>query len=609
MEPYGAMRVARVELDHFLCFRRLVLPIEQSLQILAGPNNAGKSSFVRALEAFFADPDGDELMRLQPAHEYFAQAGPRILSAITLWFDALSPEERTEAGGAVRRDGLVWVSVRCSRAGTVSYAASRGVTKDSARQLYEYVLSRHHFVKIPSVRVGGIDEDGRAGSLDRLLDTLEATLIRQTSRRSTSKQQLFSEKASAMEEVVREVLDESARSIHAELPFQEGEVRFRLPHFRYALRGMLEAAEIESVDGATVPVSQRGTGFQSALVLGILRYVADQERQGSGHVVFAVEEPEAFLHPQTQRAMAAILRGIADDAQLFVTTHSSVVVDSFRLPQIARLPLASDGTDFEWAPPQMSRAEEGRLTRYCDAANSELVFASAAVLVEGEGDKQVLEYLLDRLCQTPGGYYAKGVTVIDVGGKANFEHLVRLAENFNVRAFVLADKDALLAPDRHLLAALQARGDLLQHATLDAIRAAADAACPDYQAAREQQTGANQLLRPLGAFVWSSDLEGVLVDAFGVDPVLDSLGPAGEGTFVEQYCEQIRAEAEPETMLRRKLGSKGWSGSGSTTGKLKPHLPVAVIDRQLTVAPAPAEIRQVEDWLQDVLAHASTAAL
>jgi putative ATP-dependent endonuclease of OLD family len=604
------MRIAKVEIDNFLCFRHLSLTVDPDLQLLAGPNNSGKSSCVRLLEAFFSDLDGDDLMELQPAHEYFASAGPRILSAVTVWFTDLTSAERAACSSALRRDQHIWVAVRCGRAGRVTYAASRNLSVEDARGLYEYVLGQHHFVKIPSVRVGGPGDRDQPASLDRLLDTLEATLIRRHGRRGTQTQTAFAEKAAEFENVVRGVLDESAKSIHAELPFQEGEVRFRMPEFRYALRGMLEAAEIESVHGATVPVSERGTGFQSALVLGILRYVADQERQSGVNVVFAVEEPEAFLHPQTQRAMAAILRGIAEDAQVLVTTHSSVVVDSFKLAQIARLPLTSDGTEFWWEPPEMTEAEAGRLNRYCDAANSELVFASAVIFVEGEGDYQVLEHRLGRLCQTPGGHYARGVTVIEVGGKANFKHLVDLAENFGVSSFILADKDAVLPADRQLLKALRAREDRPSANRLAAIRAAADRPCVDYRVARRTQRAVNRLIGSHGAFVWSSDLEGVLVDAFGVDAVLGALGPDGEQHFDEQFVADVKADADPVGRLAAHLGSKRWDGRTPTSGKLKPHQPRLVFEEVLPEhADVPDEIAELDKWLQTILDHASTSAV
>jgi putative ATP-dependent endonuclease of OLD family len=218
------MRISHIDIERFLCFKTLSLDVDQQLQLVAGPNNAGKSSLVRLLDAFFSDPDGDTLVPLLPAHDYYRELGPRTLSSVQVWFADLDEDERAFCAGALRRDGQIWVSLRCSRTGTASYEASRKVRGDDARKLYEYVLSRYHFVKIPSVRVGSAGDADQPASLERLIDTLEAILIRRGSSRSTALQQEFAKRAERVEEMVRKVLDDSAQAIHGELPFQEGHV-------------------------------------------------------------------------------------------------------------------------------------------------------------------------------------------------------------------------------------------------------------------------------------------------------------------------------------------------------------------------------------------------
>ena len=210
------MRISRVEIENCLCFKRLALPVDASLQLLAGPNNAGKSSLVRLLETFFSDPDGEQVLPLRSAHSYYWDAGPRILSSIRIWFADLTVQERERCAVALRRDQQFWVALRWTRGGNVSFAASKNVSQDRARELYSYILEQHHFVKIPSVRVGGSGDAEGPASLERLMDTLEALLIRSGPGRSTSVQQDFADKATAIERVVKQVLDESAESIHSE---------------------------------------------------------------------------------------------------------------------------------------------------------------------------------------------------------------------------------------------------------------------------------------------------------------------------------------------------------------------------------------------------------
>lgn len=608
----GRVRLHRMEIDNFLCFRQLDLTLDSKLQVLAGPNNAGKSSAVRLLEAFLTGADSDTLCGLQPRFDWYAKAGGRLLSSIKLWFGDLSAEEETTFATTLRRrDMQFWVALRCGRGGDVTYKASNTDSNDAARAVYEAVVEAFHFVKIPSVRVGGAGDSEELGSLERLLDTLEAVLIRPGGGKRSAVQKRFAEELSRVETVVKEVLDDSAASISQELPFQGGAVAFVLPEQRHALRGMLAAAVIESQDGARVPVSDRGTGFQSALILGVLKYVAHREAGASANVLFAVEEPEAFLHPQTQRAMTQVLKGIAQQAQLVVTTHSPVVVDTFRVTQIARLPLQVDGTELTWRPAPMDHAQEGRLARYCNAGNSELVFANAVILVEGEGDLLLIQHLLGRICGDTGGYYARGVTVIEAGGLTRIAPLVELAQHFGVRSYVVSDRDGLRAADkRQLIKALKARGETPSDPELQKIRTEADKTVTNYRDALKAQASINALLAPYDAYCMCSDLEGLILDSCGLEKTMALLGPFGEAELDHQFLIELSGHPEAYDRLRKRIGSKGWLGDKSTSGKLNPHAPALVFERLLDgQSTPPKELKRLTTWLQAILDDASTSAV
>ncbi|CUR59648.1 hypothetical protein NOCA1190016 [metagenome] len=602
------MRVCRVEVDRFLGFKRLSLELDGELQLIAGPNNAGKSSIIRLLEAYFSDPSGLALAELLPLHAYYTSLGPRTLSTIQVWFNELTPAELEIFEPIVRADGRMWITIRCSRSGSVSYRASRNVSAEESQQLYAELLSRFHFVNIPSVRVGGGGDQNEPESLERLLDTLEAILVRTGNSRSTALQQEFSKKITPLEDLVREVLDDSASAIMGDLPFQEKTVKFRLPDARHALRGMLESAVIESQGDVDVPVAKRGTGFQSALVLGILRYVASRESQSGSNLVFAIEEPEAFLHPQTQRAMAKIIGDISNDAQVIMTTHSSVMIDSFALNQIARLPLQSGGTTHTWLRPELGPTDAGRLSRYCSAANSELVFASAVIFVEGEGDYAVVEKLLGRACQSPGGHYALGITVIEASGLGKIKYLVRLAELFGVRSYVLADRDGLHKRDgqRVLLTVLNERAKSPDDAVVEQLRTEADKPCTSLQQALKQQKILNGLLDPHDAFVLASDLEGLLLDSFGLPRLVEALGPDGEGIVDAQFAQRLLTDADGYETCAAWLGSKGWNSDRKKSGKMQPHLAPHLLDVWFSDnAKPPAAMKPLVDWLDGIVTRAT----
>ncbi|WP_317231721.1 ATP-dependent nuclease [Clavibacter capsici] len=599
------MRISHVDVNYLLGFQNVHIDIDSNLQLIAGPNNAGKSTLVRLLEVFFSAPSGEDFSELRPLNDYYANLGPRTLSVIQVWFKDLSTDELIQFAPLLRKDGQIWVNIRCSRAGQLSYRASQSVEAAVAHEMYQEVVSRFRFVKIPSVRVGGTGDAGEPESLERLLETLEATLIRSGASRSTALQQKFASKMAPVEELVKGVLADSAQAIAAELPFREQEISIELPDSRHALRGMLESAVIKSKDEIDIPISQRGTGFQSALVLGMLRYVADQEGRHTGsNLMFAIEEPEAFLHPQTQRAMAKVLAKISENAQLLVTTHSPVVVDSFAITQIARLPIQDGGTIHSWSPPSLPAADAGRLTRFCSAANSELVFANAVIFVEGEGDFAFVERLLSRICEGTGGHYALGLTVIDTGGIDTMKHLVQLAEVFDVKSYTLTDKDGLRknGAKRKLMEILAQRENRPAAPVLDALRAEADVTHSDLEGAVASQIKLNNVLVDFDAFTLSSDLEGLVLDSFGASALAVALGPDGEGAINATEVNRFQDPESGYEAFAAWLGSKGWNCDRKTSNKVSPHLPAAVIDAVFEEdGNPPIALAPLYEWLQGIV--------
>jgi len=79
--------------------------------------------------------------------------------------------------------------------------------------------------------------------------------------------------------------------------------------------------------GIRSPAGEVGAGLQSAIVVAIFRTYEELKKEGA---VFAIEEPEAFLHPQKARYFSSVLRSLADKGnQVFLTTHSPVFLQVY----------------------------------------------------------------------------------------------------------------------------------------------------------------------------------------------------------------------------------------------------------------------------------------
>ncbi|WP_430753799.1 ATP-dependent nuclease [Micrococcus luteus] len=598
------MHIKQIHIKSLMGFKALSLDVDPSLQLIAGPNNAGKSSLIRVLETFFSDPTAEDFSQLKPLNDYYVGGGPRMLSSIKVYFGGLSPSDADYVADTLGQDGTFWVQITCSRKGKINYRTLKGSDARS-REIYAWVLQSFDFVKIPSIRVNNAGQDDADQSLTRLHDTLEGVLVRSGNSRSTQLQKDFANAMKPVEDLVREVLGESVNSVATELPFQEPVLGVKLPAPRHALRGMLREAVITSHDDVVVPIAERGTGFQSALVLGILRYVSSKSRQAGTNVIFAIEEPEAFLHPQTQRAMAKILKDISAEAQLLVTTHSPVLVDSFSVTRIARLPLSPEGMTHSARKPDLAVDEEGRLTRYCDATNSELVFASSVILVEGHGDKLVIDYLLEGITGGPGGHYALGIAVIEAAGITTISYLLQLAQLFGVRAYVLTDKDGVHKSGdnkRALVEILKAKDPKPSTSFLNGLRNLADRRVTTLKAALEQQEELNILLQPWDAFVLSSDLEGLLLDVVGQEKLARMLGPDETGEVSKETAEEFAKGTPGLDAMASHLGAKGWNSDRKKSGKAKPHIPSALLRQHLgSTSSQHRALKPLTRWLSEIV--------
>ncbi|MFS0695960.1 ATP-dependent nuclease [Streptomyces nitrosporeus] len=191
-------------------------------------------------------------------------------------------------------------------------------------------------------------------------------------------------------------------------------------------------------DGAAnTSVHRQGHGFQRALIIAALKYLADCRRPNDSMrtLCLAIEEPELFQHPPQARTFAKVLRELAATApqghtQVMYATHSPVFINPKGYHQIRRLCRA---VGEEHPATEVWQATKEDLCRSLDGlvdkkviksrtegtlggALAEGFFAHAVVLVEGRGDEGVITGCAERLGLNLG---AEGISIIEAHGKDN----------------------------------------------------------------------------------------------------------------------------------------------------------------------------------------------
>lgn len=224
--------------------------------------------------------------------------------------------------------------------------------------------------------------------------------------------------------------------------------------------------DIQLDDGVRTTADRKGHGLQRAMMFALIRSWASalrtekdaeeatevRARRQSDSVIFAMEEPELFLHPHAQRRLSASLREIADtpEHQVFICTHSTHFVDLAHYKEIAIVTKqdAAAGSQIRQCQQDLFEGEDVQdrkkrfhMAEWVNPDRGEMFFARRVAFVEGETEKVLIPYLAEKL-----GIFDPDVSIIDCGSKHNLPLYIAISKAFQIPYIVVHDEDPVPDP-------------------------------------------------------------------------------------------------------------------------------------------------------------------
>ncbi|MEK6759263.1 MAG: AAA family ATPase [Deltaproteobacteria bacterium] len=508
------MKIKSFEFAYIKSFKSLRFDLEKT-SVLIGQNDHGKSSILKVIDIILNQLD-EETLALGALHPDLAERLLPIFPVnakarrITVFYDDAKKEKQLHI--TVRPDLTFTVlEVIEKKAKTTKEAlgvlkklrehnkfvlipALRDASSPRFQELFSRMLKEHGLSKIIPQKAGGTPKEYR--KLKTIRDMV-----------STS---------------IKPFIDESL------LPKIEDYFGFETQH-KLALRFDVDVKDVgewildnlrlgfqltDDVE-TTLALSEAGSGVQSGVLLALHRLEQSAAEKPDTQFILAVEEPEAFLHPQKQKELYKDIRAAqSENLRVIVTTHSPYIVAETPFTRLGWVKKDGQHSALHVAIVKNTMEHE-TFDAYSDEVNSLLFFADKVVLVEGESDARVIKLLLEKKL----GAQAHRISIISASGNKNFSPFLRMIRAWStakIPHLVVTDFDSLTnTTDRAILVGAKAAGYVLTgesafHAKVDAVLDKVKEA--EYYAVAVDAT-AQMASAGLNVFVFTSDLENSLITA------------------------------------------------------------------------------------------------
>jgi putative ATP-dependent endonuclease of OLD family len=210
-------------------------------------------------------------------------------------------------------------------------------------------------------------------------------------------------------------------------------------------------------DGFMGPLELQGSGARRTLLWSVLRIVSESDLKNTGRPhLLLIDEPELCLHPSAVREACRVLYDLADthNWQVMVTTHHPAFIDLARnnktIVCVDRTGAgAIQGTTlFKPSTAKLSEDDKQnlKLLNIFDPYVGEFFFGGAVVVVEGDTEYSVFRYLIAELLQDPESAIPhdllKKAHIVRARGKITAGSLARIMNHFGRGYSILHDLDS-----------------------------------------------------------------------------------------------------------------------------------------------------------------------
>lgn len=470
------MYLYSLSVEGFRRFDKLDLRFRKGLNVLVGPNNAGKTAVIDALRVLLSTGDEGALrmseldLHVDPSGAQRSQATFRYvfrdldMDEEADFIQALKPVY--EAGKIVSYEAHLAVRYSASESGGRLHV-KRWAGDHEDTSLSGDMMNDLRAVYLQPLRdpAQGL-RPGRSSQLARLVQSLSSPVAQTEVVDALKELDTILKKTDSIKDT-QAAITKRHTDMLGDVLSQVIDVNLSPSDFRrVAARLGLLAANFE--------IEQNGLGFNNLIYMAVVLSELAVSKD-SAYRALLVEEPEAHLHPQLQAVLLDYLRSVETPAegekavQVFLTSHSPNFAALADIDSIACV-YEEAGTIEAFFPREIKfeKRKKEKLQRYLNVTRAELFFARRIILVEGAAELFLVEVMAKQLNIDLKKH---AVSVISADG-LNFDAFMPLfgEKALKIRVAVLSDSDEAGHPALGAAPLLSAAANAIKGASNDYVK-------------------------------------------------------------------------------------------------------------------------------------------
>ncbi len=318
------MKIASVRIKNYRTIRNEISFDTPSLVSIVGPNNSGKSNIARALEIFFS---GKVQNKYDPKID-LPHGIVREKTSITVFF---KPEEvldwdreflelhdqlRNLHENPPESDGIVSLNLYfAERKPVYQFFGNVKRPKDGAKnaqysriqgELLDLIFEHFKVYYVPSAKsFSDIFTDFIFPELKSEINPAIVSVV-------PAVNSILANTSISINEYLS---DAGLADIAADISISES-----------SIDSLVSKIDFMISDNISTELSRKGTGIQAAAIFSGLRWIDERKRNEGKDVLWIVEEPESYLHPELTKTVNNLISNLAAHSTVIITTHSLAFV-------------------------------------------------------------------------------------------------------------------------------------------------------------------------------------------------------------------------------------------------------------------------------------------